>query len=304
MMSLAPAPTGAPPFPKSFLALALCLLGAAAALSGCTPRAEYDVRGRVVGFGSDARTVIVEHEAIPDVMPAMTMPFTARDSAAVAALETGDAVAFTLVVTSNSSWIDDLRSLPDSAVARRPAGTPTRSTPGGSSPIIDVGDAVPSVELVDQNERPVSFADYDGRVLVVTFIYTRCPLPDYCPRMSNHFQTLQPRLQSRYGDRTALLSITFDPEYDSPSVLRDYARRYEADTTHWRFATGTPEEIRQVAEAFGVFYEANGPDIDHSLITALIGPEGRLRYRWIGNRWTPEDVLRAVDEVLDGQPSS
>lgn len=261
---------------------------------GCSLERSYEVRGRVVGFGDDPRTVIVEHEDIPGLMPAMTMPFQALDAAAVQALDVGDAVAFTLHVAPDSSWISDVAALPDDAVDRHPAGSDTRPTTVGGGTLLNVGDPVPDVTLVSQAGDTLRTGDYAGRSWLITFIYTRCPLPDYCPLMSQRFQQLQPRLAEQYGDRVALLSVTFDPAYDTPQVLAEYADRYGADPARWTFATGDPSEIAHLAHRFGVFYETNGNVIDHNLTTALVGPDGTVRALWRGNDWTPEDVVQAL----------
>lgn len=280
--------------------LPVLLLTVAVALAGCALQRRYEVKGRIAGFGDDGRTVLVEHEDIPGLMPAMTMPFKTRQAGALDGFEPQDAVGFTLVLTPDSSWIERLTHLPDSAVAAHPAGAEDAfyaETP--ATALLDRGDALPPVALVDQDGHPFRLADFEGRALLLTFVYTRCPLPDYCPLMSRHFQTLQPRLAERFGDRVHLLSISFDPEHDTPEVLRAYARRYTRDTTRWTFATGTPDQIAEIAGRFGVFYAADGAQFDHNLTTALVGPDGRVRRLWRGNRWTPQAVLEAVGEALD-----
>lgn len=270
-------------------------------LTACNPTRSYEAAGRVVGFGSDARTIIIEHEEIPGLMPAMAMPFKALDTTQVRAVTMGDAVGFTLFLNRDSSWIDHLTVLPDDAVARYPAGEPMPSAPSGT-PILQEGDRPAPFELVDQDGRPVRLADFQGRALLLTFIYTRCPLPEYCPLMSQRFRTLQPLLQERFGDRVHLLSVSFDADYDAPEVLRAYAGRYTDDTASWSFASGSPEQIRQLTTAFGVFYQPDGTDSTfvHNLTTALIGPDGRIATLWRGNDWTADEVLQATGDLLAG----
>lgn len=276
-----------------FLSLALLLL------AGCTLRRSYNVTGRVVGFGDDGRTVIVEHGDIPGLMPAMTMPFKMRHGAALDKIAVHEAVGFRLIVTRDSSWIAHLVSLPDSAVAAHPAGTPDPMfTPSTTSPLLAPGDLLPPFTLVDQDGEAFHTVDFEGRVLLLTFIYTRCPLPEFCPLLSRRFQHLQPRLIERFDERVHLLSISFDPDHDTPEVLHAYARRYTDNTRQWTFATGAPEEIARVAGAFGIFYTDNGEDFDHNLATALITPDGRIRRLWRGYDWQPEEVLEAVEDVL------
>lgn len=278
----------------SFLTLALLFL------AGCTLRRTYEITGRVVGFGDDGRTVIVEHGDVPGLMPAMTMSFKTIDDGALDSLAVRDAVRFRLVVTRDSSWIDRLEHLPDSAVAAYPSATPDPAfAPSTTAPLLEEGDAVPPFTLVNQDGEAFRAADFEGRLLLLTFIYTRCPLPDFCPRLSGHFQRLQPRLIERFDDRVHLLSISFDPNHDTPEVLRAYARRYTDSTEHWTFATGSLEEIARVAQRFGVFYAASGEEFDHNLATALVGPGGQIRRIWRGNDWQPEEVLEAIENVLN-----
>lgn len=282
--------------PLSFLALLLLVT----ALAGCSRT--FEVRGRVVGFGDDGRTVIVEHEAIPGLMPAMTMPFNVDSSVDVAGLEQGQAIRFEFVVTRDSSWMRNVHPLPDDALPLHPAAeeAPTLTAPD-ATPILQPGDPVPPVELADQDGEPIQLADYQGRPLLITFIYTRCPIPDFCPRMSRHFQVLQDSLTARYGDEVQQLSVTIDPAYDTPAVLRAYAARYTSNTEQWTFATGSAEQVGRAAHLFGVFYEEDGSQINHNLATALIGPEGTVEELWRGNRWTPSDVLAAV-RTLQREP--
>lgn len=296
-----------PSFLRCLALLAAILAGTL--LAGCWPSQTHDVRGRVVGFGDDGRTVIVEHEDVPGLMPAMTMPFTATDPDAVRSLNVGDAVAFSFSLTRDSSWIDEVRTLPDSAVAANPAGEPEplpAASAASSAPFLTGGDPVPPFSLVDQDGQPVRRSDFEGQAFAVTFIYTSCPVPDFCPLMSRRFAALQPRLQERFGERARLLSISFDPERDTPAVLANYAAQYTDDTQRWTFATGTPEAIAQLAAAFGVFTkEGQGDDqqIVHNLTTAVVGPEGRVRQIWRGNDWTTGDVLQAIERALHAPPS-
>lgn len=265
-------------------------------IAGCDLSRTFEVRGRVVGFGNDGRTVIVEHEDVRGLMPAMTMPFKTDGTPDLARLEIGDAVGFSYVVAPESTWIYSLERLPDSAVARSPAGdnTPRDHVPEGTSVLI-AGDTVPDFTLVDQAGDTLRMSDYAGQTVVLTFIYTRCPIPEYCPLLSQRFKTLQPRLRERYGPDVQLLSVSIDPAYDTPDVLRAYAQRYTDNLETWTFATGTLEQVARVAGLFGLYYEPSGEAvIDHSLVTAVIGPEGHVERVWRDNDWTPEDALRAV----------
>lgn len=257
----------------------------------------FDVRGRIAGFGDDGRTVFVEHEEIPGYMPAMTMRFEARDG--LPSLDVGDAVGFRLAVGPERSWIEAVERLPDDALPEHPAAASApKPTARGGEPLLKPGDPVPDVRLVDQDNEAVRLSDYRGRALVLTFVYTRCPIPDYCPLMSRHFQRLQPELQRAFGERAQLLSISFDPEHDTPEVLAEYADRYTADLTTWTFATAEANELARATAPFGVFTEAEGEQILHNLVTAVVGPDGQLVRLWRGSDWRPEEVLSTVRETL------
>ena len=263
--------------------------------TGCRFSRTYEVRGRVVDFGDDPHTLFIQHEEIPGYMPAMTMPFRTPDTAAVAQLSPGDLIAFTFHVTHDSAWITDIRRLPPDTRLNLEAGP--RPTLHGL-PLLQEGDPLPEAMLLTQDSLQLRLSDLRGQAVLLTFIYTRCPVPDFCPLMSRRFRQLQEPLKARFGDRTRLLTISFDPAYDTPSVLRRYARHYTDDTRHWIFATGDTTTIRRLATRFGVHYEAEGGEIVHNLTTALVAPDGRIARIWRGNRWTPDEVLAAVAELL------
>ncbi|WP_103030150.1 SCO family protein [Salinibacter altiplanensis] len=262
----------------------------------------YDAKGRVAGIDDGGRTLIVEHEEIPGYMTAMTMPLPA-DPSTTSSLQSGDAIEFELVVSSDSTWIGSVESLPDTAVARHPARATqpvaaSTSTSDGPQPLRE-GDPVPAdLTLVDQTGTPIQMGDFRGRALVLTFIYTSCPLPDYCPLMSKHFATLQPTLREKFGDRAHLLSISFDPATDTPSVLRDYAERYTGRLDTWTFVTGDRSQVNRATSLFQVYTKPEVGEITHNLVTAVVAPDGTVRRIFRGNDWMPEDVVKTVETTL------
>jgi protein SCO1/2 len=263
----------------------------------------YQVNGRVAGIDDGGATLVVEHERIPGYMPPMIMPLPVADPSTTASLDPGDAIAFKLTVSGDSTWISSVRSLPDTAVARNPAQT-TRQMPSAASmndgpqPLRE-GDLLPAdVTLVDQTGNLIRMGDFRGRALVLTFIYTSCPLPDYCPLMSKQFAALQPKLRDRFGTQAHLLSISFDPATDTPAVLRDYAAEYTDRLDTWTFATGDTSQVSRATRLFRVYTEPEEGEITHNLVTAVVGPDGRVRRLFRGNEWTPDDVLRVVEQVL------
>lgn len=281
------------PAPFLALCLTLCLT---LYLGGCSTEQTYEVRGRVVGFGDDPYTMIVEHEEIPGYMSAMTMPFEAADSSALDSLRTGDAVSFELVVDGRRSWARDITRLPDDAVARHPAGS---QLPNSADPtdFLEAGQPLPTVELTSHADTSLTFSELRGRPLLVTFVYTSCPVPDFCPLMSRNFAAIQDALPDDAD--LYLVSISFDPMTDTPEVLREYANRYTDDLSNWTFATGDSTEVRDLANRFGVFYMTDGGQIVHNLVTALVDRDGIVREIWRGNDWTTEDVLRAASRIRE-----
>ncbi len=259
--------------------------------------------GRVAGIKNDGHTLVVEHEEIPGYMPPMIMPLPVADSSMTASLETGDAIQFRLAVSDESARIIGLQELPDTAVARNPARTttPIEGKSAEGPQMLQTDDRVPAdLMLTSQAGSEVRLGDYRGRALVLTFIYTRCPLPNYCPLMSKQFATLQPLLREQYGKNVQLLSISFDPGYDTPEVLREYASRYTDQLDTWTFATGDSIQVQRATQLFGVHTQrTDDEEITHNLTTALIGPEGRVRRLWRGNDWTPADVRQAVAQVVE-----
>ena len=260
----------------------------------------YVGEGRVAGIRNDT-SITIEHERIPGYMPPMIMPFTVPDPGVPDHLSAGDAVEFQLTVSDEESAITALRKLPDSAVARHPAKTTTMIDTTQTTSVLQAGDRVPpNLALVTQAGDSLRLGDYRGQTLALTFIYTRCPLPNYCPKMSEAFATLQPQLREQYGTDVQLLSISFDPAHDTPSVLRDYAARYTDRRDTWTFATGDTTTVQRATRLFGVHTEPGTGDrgeLLHNLTTAVVKPDGRVHRLFRGSDWTPEDVLQAVERV-------
>ncbi len=250
---------------------------------------KWDATGTVVGFGADEHTVFIAHGDIPGLMPAMTMPFAVSSPASLEKLEVQDSVAFSLRIADGKTIAENFHVIRSGNAGRRALYFPH---------LPDSGSVVPSIWLTDMNENTFNLSTPKTYVTLLTFIYTRCPLPDFCPLMSQKFQELQGPLMGQFGQSVRLLSISFDPEWDTPAVLREYAARYTRDTTTWRFATGSPEEIRRATEFFGVTVETDGVFLDHNLTTALIDSSAVVRAVWPGNDWELSDVIGAVEMVV------
>ncbi len=265
----------------------------------------FQVNGLIRSLDADGNTVTIEHEDIPDFMPSMTMPFTVKDPALLRGLRAGDRVRFELVVTADDSWI--------SAIAKRSGSTETttdRTPPIAAqhateeSKLLENGQTVPNFTLTNQNGQAFELNDYRGQVVLITFMFARCPLPNYCPLMSKNFADLQARLSREFPGQFHLITISFDPEHDTPELLKRYAASYTRDESSWTFATGSPEQIAAVASEFGLVYLPEAGSFTHDLRTALVAPDGQLIHVWRSNVWTPYEVDRRVAEVLRPEKST
>jgi protein SCO1/2 len=290
--------------PSKGLAKSLLLLAIVSILSpACRPRAtgpeqRYPIKGKVVNVDKRGSAVTVAHEAIPGYMDAMTMPFKLKDPSLLDVMADGDRLQATLVVAGLRSWLEDVVVVSESADTSASAANSLEPKPG---------DQVPGFSLVNQDGKRITLGQYRDRALVVTFIYTRCPLPDYCPLMTEYFIEIEKSLaaEPELYTKTHLLSVTVDPEYDTPKVLREYAaRELEAhmnsgkpNFAHWELATGSKDEVKRVATFFGMQYWQDGDQVIHSLRTAVIGPDGRLVKLYPGNEWKPQEVIAELHRI-------
>jgi protein SCO1/2 len=246
----------------------------------------FQVTGTVTSPIADGR-VMVSHEDIRGYMPAMTMPFAVA-AGETSLLRAGDRVRFTLRVTEEGAQAERFEVTGhDAAVAA--------ALSEGAKPALarlKKGDALPMVSLTTSEGRPLTSADLHGQVTAITFIYTRCPVPDFCPLMMKRFQEVQRELESRGAPRDVrLLAVTLDPAFDTPQVLQAYAASKGVDASRWQLATGTSEEIVKLTSAFSIHVERGGVLIDHTLATAVIGRDGRVVEIWRGNGWSSAELL-------------
>jgi protein SCO1/2 len=275
--------------------VALALLGCGRSTRSDERGDHYDTRGVVRGFSPDRATIEIQHEDIPGFMPSMTMPFVARDPKQIAELKPGDAISFRMTVTQKDFWIDNVKKIRREEVnvaepKRMPPVSPEHSAR------LKEGDEMPSFSLTNENGERISLDTFRGQCFVLTFVFTRCPLPNFCPRMSNNFEELQAAIKTGSGllAKTRLLSVTLDPDYDTPKILSDYAAFHHADPKIWTFATGDEKEIDSLTRAFSVYRQTEGGTISHGLATALINSDGRIERIWRGNAWAPAEVIQAI----------
>jgi protein SCO1/2 len=255
---------------------------------------QYQVRGMVRGLPPGHKAIEIEHEEIPGFMPAMTMPFEVRDEREIAEVVIGDAISFQLNITQQDSWIDQIRKINPDQVHL--SSVPPPSLPAmGSSPRLREGDLMPDFQLVNQDRQAINLETFRGHPLVLTFIFTRCPLPNFCPLMSRNFLALQEEVKRAPGpaNEARLLTISFD-SFDTPEILKAYAESEQADPLVWSFATGSKPEVEKLTQAFSVLVKPEGGTISHGLATALIDREGKISKIWRGNSWSPPEIVREL----------
>ena len=269
------------------------------ACSSQPPAKKYELDGRVVAVNPAERQLTIAHQAIPGLMEAMTMPYevASNDAWVFRAIAPGDQVHATLVVSDHPE-LEDINFSKGSD-----------SAGDGLSPmhIPQPGEAVPDFKLTNQNGATIHFRQFLGKPLLVTFIYTRCPFPDYCVRMSHNFSEVMQDLQKNPDAfaQAQLLSISIDPDRDKPANLRSYGESYvgqiDPKFQHWQFASGTPDEVRKAADFFGLAYNRKDGQIVHNLSTVLIGPDGKVRKVYSGNGWKPDEVAAELISATTGK---
>lgn len=255
--------------------------------------ARHEGRGLVLKIDSAAATLTVSHDDIPGYMDAMVMPFTVRDAKKLSEVRPGDRIGFRLNVRNDRSWIDRLQLLSAAPVDQGLEQSPAVST------LTPIGKPVPDFTLTNQDGRAVSLSSLRGKVVAVTFIYTRCPLPDYCPRMITNLQAVERRFPERVGKDLALAAVTFDPQYDTPERLKEYARAFKVDRPGWQLLTGTVEDVSRVCGMFGVEFWPDEGLITHTLQTAVIDREGKLVASVEGKEYSGKQLADLVGLALE-----
>ncbi|MEO7659784.1 MAG: SCO family protein, partial [Pyrinomonadaceae bacterium] len=256
----------------------------------------YPVKGTVVSVDKAGKTATIDHESIDGIMPAMTMPFPIHADWVWDELAPGAEIRAELVVDNSAKdpyWLENI-----GIVANAKPGQAELAT---NQNFAQIGMGAPDFSLTNQDGKKISIKDYRGKALAITFIFARCPLPDYCIKMSTNFSDLANQLNAdrELKDRIRLLSISFDPENDTPEKLRSYGIGYlgkgaKPDFTVWQLAVGKDAEVRRIADFFGLRYEVDPNDktqINHSLRTAVIAPDGKVTKIYAGNEWTPAQLL-------------
>ena len=260
----------------------------------------YPLKGKVVAVDKSKKKATIRHEEIPGYMDAMTMDFPIREDWVWEDLNAGADVFAELVVDADGYWLEKI------AISALP--NPNQTPLPVREDIAQIGNEVPGFTLTNQDGKRISMEDFRGKALAITFIYSRCPLPTYCILMSKHFSDLANQLNqnAEMKDKIRLLSVSFDPNTDTPAKLKEYGQGYlgkdaKPDFTVWQLATGTEKEVKAVADFFGLRYEIDENDktqFNHSLRTIVITPDGKVQKVFSGNEWTPNDLLRELQATI------
>jgi protein SCO1/2 len=263
------------------------------------PARRYELTGQILAVQQERSELTIRHDDIPGFMPAMTMTYRVEPTSLLNGRAPGELVAATLEV-------DDTEGRLVAITHRGQAAVPESANQiAMASSLLDVGDPVPDAAFIDQTDRRRSFSEWRGALTLVTFIYTRCPLPNYCPLMDQNFATLQGALAEDpvLRGQVKLVSISFDPEHDTPAVLAAHAARRRADPAVWTFLTGDRVTIDRFAGTFGVgvLRTDGAAEITHNLRTTLVGRDGRVLKIYSGSDWTPGTVL---SDLRAAQPAS
>jgi protein SCO1 len=271
------------------LRLVARILVSGALILGCSRPSErpkeYELNGQVLAIDQARQEVTIKHGDIPGFMPAMTMTYKVREAKLLEGRVAGDIVKATLVIEGTEPKLRTLEKT-GHAVVSDPAPLP----PPGP---LTKGQPVEDAALIDDTGAPWALSNEHGNVVAVTFMYTRCPLPNFCPLMDRHFKAVQDmvRADPALKGHVRLVSVSLDPEHDTPKVLARHAGALTADRSIWHFVTGSRENVAKFAGQFGVGFSKEGPEIVHNLRTAVIDNQGRLVTVLNGTEWSPSDLV-------------
>ena len=290
--------------------LSIALLGASLGILGChsgsqpaktgasaSSQKQYSIRGKVVSVDQKDGVIALDTEAIPGVMEAMTMAYTLQNPSVASELHPGDTLTAHLQLAAQGAVLSNIVIVQQANL---------NVLPPMQYHVPQLGDTVPDFRFLNQSNREISLQQFRGKVLVLTFIYTRCASSQFCPLMSRNFAHLDQLLAADPGlyAKTHLLSISFDPKYDTPPVLRSYGGAYTGRYTketfqHWDFAAPSPAELASLLQWFDVAVTSSkGKIVTHSVSTAVIGPDGKIRAWYPTNTWTPQQALKDIQQIV------
>ncbi len=266
-------------------------------------RQVFQVRGVIKELRPETRELVIKHEEIPNYMAAMTMPFELKNTNEFAGLGTNDQVSFTMVVTEEEGWIENVKKI----------GVDTNSVPGTPRPEmrvvrdvdpLKIGDTMPDYSFTNSLGKKISLSDFKGQAYAFTFIFTRCPFPNFCPRMSSNYGEAFKQLVAMTNGPANwhLFSISFDPDFDTPERLRDYSEHYHPDPKKWDWLTGAMIDIDAITEQVGLVFAFENGTFNHNLRTVVVDKNGRLRKIFVGNEWKPEELVQELLAGAEGKP--
>ena len=271
------------------------LFAFAIVLAACSKPAQqakhFHLKGKIILIDAANNSLLIDHEAIPGFMDAMTMPYSVRSAEELAGPRPGDEITADVVLPEGgSAYLENI------VVTKKGSGT--ASTPTGALHHPEPGEKVPDFAFINQEGKRIRISSFRGSPLIVTFIYTRCPFPDYCPLVSEDFAQIYAATRKSVSPKSnvRLLSVSFDPEHDTPPVLRKYADTFRQTTggsifDRWEFAAPPPDKLREIVSFFGLYYSGSGNQIVHSMSTTVISPHGTV-YKWYSNNdWKPTDLI-------------
>jgi protein SCO1 len=282
-----------------FLGLAIFLLFAGCGSKQSASVQHFNLRGKVVAVNSGEGFADVAGDAIPGYMAAMTMPYPIPDKNVLLTLAPGDEITADLVVDNQGPHLEKV-------VIVKKSGQPPPPPSPTAFHMPKPGETVPDFVLTDQNGKRLHLKSFRGRFLFITFIYTRCPFPNYCPRISHNFAEMYAEIgkHPELASNVRLLSVSFDPEHDTPAALRTYAASFHGVTgttrpfARWDFASTPKKELPAIARFFGLYFSDTKGQIVHSLSTSLISPEGKI-VRWFhDNDWQPADLVADASKAI------
>lgn len=263
------------------------------------PHQSYDTRGIVEKITNDRRTATINTEKIPGYMDAMTMDYPVKNTNELRGVSPGDKIKFTLVISNETDWIQGIRRTGHSNMVMT-NNMPMKMSGAGMMGELSDGDLLPNGTLTAEDGRQIHFSDFRGKALALTFFYTRCPLPNYCPLMNRNFADARKLISSEHDAPTnwEFLSISFDPASDTPQVLATYGGFYrDGNSSHWLFASAHTNTLAMLAMALDLIVFREGSTISHNLRTVVLDPRGRIYREFDGNEWTPADLADAVTQA-------
>src|SRR6266851_477570 len=286
-------------WPRVLLFMVLAV--ACAGLGSCTktkspPVKRFPFTGRIISIDQGSQSAVIDGDAIPGFMDPMAMTYKIKDAGKLKKLSVGDSIAANVVVANEDYWLENVRVTGDT--------TPAPGKPAAAVHVPAPGEEVPDFQFTNQSGKRVSLKQYRGKVLLLTFIYTRCPFPDFCPRMGKNFAEIYHRLgnDAVLSGKTHLLSISFDPAHDTPRVLRDYAfsvagSKQASLFERWEFVAPRPADLPKIANYFALAYKPEGGLITHTLSSAVIGPDGKIVKWYHGGDWQPSEMVKDISDA-------